>query len=147
MTLDRDDLDLVHRLVTEVVRNSVRGTGGLVAPQVIARPGTTVQPNAVPGDPALVQVDGDDEAVPVVNATGQGLGAGDRVLVTWHPPHGVYATSILRKQGWVDHPLVPGTPPSPLSGARLFARDNGSGKAQLCVLFPTGAVQVIATEP
>jgi hypothetical protein len=31
--------------------------------------------------------------------------------------------------------------------ARLFARDNGVGKTQLCVLFPTGAVQVLATEP
>lgn len=31
--------------------------------------------------------------------------------------------------------------------ARLFTRDNGSGKTQLCVRFPTGAVQVIATEP
>jgi hypothetical protein len=31
--------------------------------------------------------------------------------------------------------------------ARLFARDNGSGKTQLCVIFNSGAVQVLATEP
>lgn len=31
--------------------------------------------------------------------------------------------------------------------AVLYARDNGSGKTQLCVRFPTGAVQVLATEP
>ena len=31
--------------------------------------------------------------------------------------------------------------------ALLYARDNGSGKTQLCVRFPTGAVQVLATEP
>lgn len=31
--------------------------------------------------------------------------------------------------------------------ARLFVRDNGSGKTQLCVRFPTGAIQVISTEP
>lgn len=31
--------------------------------------------------------------------------------------------------------------------ARLFARDNGSGKTQLCVIFATGAIQVLATEP
>lgn len=30
---------------------------------------------------------------------------------------------------------------------RLYFRDNGSGKTQLVVRFPTGAVQVIATEP
>jgi hypothetical protein len=31
--------------------------------------------------------------------------------------------------------------------ARLYARDNGAGKTQLVVRFPTGAVQVLATEP
>jgi len=30
---------------------------------------------------------------------------------------------------------------------RLFMRDNGSGKTQLCVRFSTGAVQVLATQP
>jgi hypothetical protein len=29
----------------------------------------------------------------------------------------------------------------------VYAKDNGSGKTQLCVRFPTGAVQVLATEP
>jgi len=31
--------------------------------------------------------------------------------------------------------------------SRLYTRDNGSGKTQLVVRFPTGAIQVIATEP
>jgi hypothetical protein len=30
---------------------------------------------------------------------------------------------------------------------RLYIRDNGAGKTQLAVRFPTGAVQVLATEP
>jgi hypothetical protein len=30
---------------------------------------------------------------------------------------------------------------------RLYVRDNGAGKEQLCVRFNTGAVQVLATEP
>jgi hypothetical protein len=39
-------------------------------------------------------------------------------------------------------------PPAPgPTNARVFARNNGAGKMQLCVRFPTGAVQVIATEP
>jgi hypothetical protein len=39
------------------------------------------------------------------------------------------------------------TPPRPAAGtARIFARDAG-GKTQLCALFPSGAVQVLATEP
>lgn len=33
------------------------------------------------------------------------------------------------------------------NSARVFCRDNGSGKTQLCVRFATGAIQVIATEP
>jgi hypothetical protein len=36
---------------------------------------------------------------------------------------------------------------TPASVARLFTRDNGSGKTQLCVRFATGAAIVIATEP
>lgn len=36
--------------------------------------------------------------------------------------------------------------PSSANGV-LYVRDNGAGKAQLCVRFATGAVQVLATEP
>jgi hypothetical protein len=39
-------------------------------------------------------------------------------------------------------------PPAPATnGARLFTRDDGSSKTQLCIRFASGAVQVIATEP
>lgn len=44
--------------------------------------------------------------------------------------------------------LEQSTPPTPPANmARVFSRDNGSGKTQLCVIFPTGAVQVLATQP
>jgi hypothetical protein len=40
------------------------------------------------------------------------------------------------------------TPSAPnASRARLFVRDNGTGKTQLCVRFNTGAIQVLATQP
>jgi hypothetical protein len=39
-------------------------------------------------------------------------------------------------------PAAPGT-----DRARLFVQDDGAGKTQLCVIFNTGAVQVIATQP
>lgn len=39
----------------------------------------------------------------------------------------------------------PAAPPA--NTARMFTRDNGSGKTQLCVRFNTGVVQVISTEP
>lgn len=38
-------------------------------------------------------------------------------------------------------------PAPPANRAMVYARDNGSGKTQLVVRFPTGAVQVLATEP
>jgi hypothetical protein len=41
--------------------------------------------------------------------------------------------------------VAPANPPA--QTARLFCRDNGSGKMQLVVRFPTGAVIVLATEP
>jgi hypothetical protein len=39
----------------------------------------------------------------------------------------------------------PAAPPG--NGAAIYVRDNGSGKNQLCVRFPTGSVQILATEP
>jgi len=39
----------------------------------------------------------------------------------------------------------PGNPSS--NQARVFLKDNGSGKTQLAVRFGSGAAQVIATEP
>ncbi len=33
------------------------------------------------------------------------------------------------------------------NGGRLFLRDNGSGKTQLCIIYNTGAVQVLNTQP
>ena len=41
-----------------------------------------------------------------------------------------------------------GTPAAPAPNrARLFVKDNGAGKTQLCVRFNTGAVQIVATQP
>jgi len=40
-----------------------------------------------------------------------------------------------------------GTPAAPLANrARLFVKDNGAGKTQLCVRFRTGAVKILAVE-
>jgi hypothetical protein len=40
------------------------------------------------------------------------------------------------------------TPNAPAANkARLFLKDNGSGKTQLCVRFHSGAVQVLSTQP
>lgn len=42
----------------------------------------------------------------------------------------------------ISEPAAPAT-----DHGRLYFRDNGSGKSQLVVRFPTGAIQVLATEP
>jgi hypothetical protein len=41
----------------------------------------------------------------------------------------------------ITSPAAPGG-----NRARLFVRDNGAGKTQLCVRFPTGAIKILATE-
>lgn len=56
------------------------------------------------------------------------------------------ADGIDIRNGWLE--LEERTAPSGLSNhARIYAKDNGSGKTQLVVIFGSGAEQVIATEP
>lgn len=49
--------------------------------------------------------------------------------------------------GYLDIPKMtdPGAPAA--SKLRFFCKDNGSGKMQACVRFPTGAILVLGTEP
>lgn len=65
--------------------------------------------------------------------------------------HAVTATATNQLQiGSVHIELgeLGGDPAAPAADkARLFIKDNGSGKTQLCVRFATGPVQVLATEP
>lgn len=60
---------------------------------------------------------------------------------------GVTATKLATLAGHVEFSEI-SDPAAPSSNrARLYARDNGSGKTELVVRFATGAVQVVATEP
>jgi hypothetical protein len=69
---------------------------------------------------------------------------------------GVHGLSTSSYAGYFDGPVYgkthvdlaeTATPTAPAANtARLFVRDSG-GKTQLCVLFPTGAIQVLAIEP
>lgn len=57
------------------------------------------------------------------------------------------ASSIQGVTGYIEG-VETTDPAAPSSDrGRMYYRDNGSGKTQLCVRFSTGAVQVIATEP
>ena len=56
--------------------------------------------------------------------------------------------ALWRSPNYQEMISVPIDPGAPSTGrARLFMRDNGSGKTQFCVRFATGAVHVLATEP
>ena len=58
-----------------------------------------------------------------------------------------YFSGKVHTTAWYEMSEI-STPAAPAANrARLFVRDNGSGKTQLCVRFATGAVQVIATQP
>ncbi|MCD4785377.1 MAG: hypothetical protein K8T10_16280 [Candidatus Eremiobacteraeota bacterium] len=58
----------------------------------------------------------------------------------------VTMSSALKTTSYVDieEIEIPSNPDA--DTARLFVKDNGSGKTQLCVIFPTGNTIVIATE-
>jgi hypothetical protein len=70
---------------------------------------------------------------------------------------GVYGISATGYGGYFDGKVYTtkwyelteiGVPTAPAANrARLFIKDNGAGKTQLCVRFNTGAVQVVATQP
>ena len=50
-------------------------------------------------------------------------------------------------QGHVDFKEHSSPPVPAANHAQLFLRDNGAGKSQLVLQFPSGAVQVVVTEP
>lgn len=49
--------------------------------------------------------------------------------------------------GYLDILEMPAPSNAAANRARIFAQDNGAGKTQICAIFSSGAVQVIATEP
>ena len=53
---------------------------------------------------------------------------------------------VVRTTSYVDLAVMTAPGNAESGHARLFLRDNG-GKAELCVIFPSGALQVIKAEP
>lgn len=60
----------------------------------------------------------------------------------WRSSEGVIETNARLLLNELSDPAAPAA-----NKAAVYVRDNGSGKTQLVVRFPTGAVQVVATEP
>ena len=100
MTLDSEEFqqvtEIAARVAAEAIRNLTRGTGGANMPIPMTRLGT-VGGTANAGAETLVKADGDSTPVPAVNATGTTVEAGDRVLVEWVPPSGVFVTNLLAR--------------------------------------------------
>ena len=116
--------------------------------------------------PGVIGISGFSAGQSGTGVTGQSTGAGgDSVGVAGASANG-WGGSFLGNQGlyaeatssgWAGQfvgdvqvaghqEFITGTDPASTTGAKLYVRDNG-GKLELCVKFPTGAVQVIATEP
>jgi hypothetical protein len=78
-----------------------------------------------------------------------GSGGNAAVDVTGALTQGYGGTQIISLQnGYMEfgeRPTGAPTAPSP-NHFLMFARDNGSGKTQACILFPTGAVLVLGTQ-
>lgn len=84
------DLALTRRAITEALRNASANV-----PQTTTRPGTVVAITNAPHTTVSVRVDGDTATTIMGNTTGQPLGAGNRVMVTFYPPNGVLCTGLI----------------------------------------------------
>lgn len=62
--------------------------------------------------------------------------------------HGEVRKRVRAREPVEEHLPVVVDPTAPVNAAAItFFRDRGDGKFQYCVQFPSGAIQVIATEP
>lgn len=80
-----------------------------------------------------------------------GLAAGAvavmRAFATEARFYGTGKQTLIHANGYLELTEVAGDPTNaPADKARLFVRDNGNGKTQVCVRFPSGATQVLSTE-
>jgi hypothetical protein len=130
MTLNAADTAMVTaiaaRMASEQIRNLARGTGGAVIPMPLKRPGT-VGGDADAGQPVSVRSDGDVNSIMAVNATGQAVAAGSRVLIEWWPPNAVYVTNILDRAArgeWTPLWQGPGSSVGSVSTAGTWSRSG-----------------------
>lgn len=96
----------------------------------------------------VYRIRGDRKWAVGVNWSGQNTDSFDFVKTT-DPSSYIASLGLKESNGSVYlewREKASAAPSSPSAGCRLFLRDN-AGKGQVCALFPTGVVQVIATEP
>lgn len=89
-----------------------------------------------------------DNAVRIMWFSGSPIGSGSQDVQVGRAAAGlVYLSNPNGGGGGIEFPEMTAPSAGASDTARLFCRDNGSGKSQLCVIFATGAIQVVATEP
>lgn len=128
MTLDAAETlqvtEIAARVAAEVTRNAWRGTGGATMPLPVMRPGT-VGGRANAGAEVSVRPDGDPVAIPAINAVGSVLEAGERVLIEWRTPNGVYVVHSLARASrgnWTPSIAGPGSSNSTATGVGHYTR-------------------------
>ena len=88
-----------RRGIAQIAQEVIRSQRSLRVP--VRKPGTVIS-SALPGDPVTVLVTGDAATIAATNATGQSLGVGARVVVTFEPPHNVFVTELFRAGSWIE---------------------------------------------
>lgn len=125
-TWDKDYIRIVDVRNSNAIPFRVTSAGAVLSTQnVQARAGVSTQ--VVIGD--------------VFSFSGVGFGSSTDTLL-YRLDAGIVGVANL-----LDLPEASQAAAPAANRARLQAKDNGSGKTQLVVRFPTGAVQVLATEP
>ena len=86
-------------LTTEQIMRLIAQQVPAMARRSVPVPSTRLGSVAATSDPTVayveVLVDGDDSSISVLNATGVVLAQGQRVVVSFYPPHGAMVTGLL----------------------------------------------------
>ena len=61
--------------------------------------------------------------------------------------YGVYSAGKVYTTKWYEMTEITAPAAPSANRARLFLKDNGLGKTQLCVRFNTGSIVVLASQP
>lgn len=123
----------------------VNQSGALEVKTAITVHGKTTMKNDVAGNSVVAEVNTDTTPTAVgLLLTADSLQSADMAQLKTEGGTLLWSMSPLGAQTFLEQ-ADPAAPAA--NSAVLYARDNGAGKTQLCVRFPTGAVQVLQTEP
>lgn len=127
----------------------IRSTGTYAAEGTTVMSGRVVvnAPASTRGNTAFAVYDSSGTQLLNINANAKRLEYLNTAAARFYSGHFSGQTLEVSGDGYIEGAEI-SEPSAPVSNrGRLYFRDNGSSKTQLVCRFPTGAVQVIATEP